>query len=140
MRPFALLLCFILFASCVENPVVSPSKEDILSSWKGTFSSTYHTDGVILYWHLLKNGTMTGKWETDKGSSVFNVEGTYQIIGAHIRFHGEGTLVLYDQKKTQTRISGNGTLDSNTGTGAFKIQIDNPNYRDDTGFWDVVKI
>jgi hypothetical protein len=129
-----------MFFSCGQNTVVNPSKDMVASSWKGSFKSDYHTDGIIIYWYLLKDGTMTGKWETNKGSSVINVEGVYQIIDGHIKFHAGGTLVLYNNTKTGTQISGKGILGSNKGKGTYQIEIEHPNYPNDNGTWEVIKI
>ena len=133
-------LCCLLFQSCATQSNRKPQPKEILSSWQGTFESDFHTDGVILNWILYNDGTMTGKWETKKGSSVFNVEGTYKDIEGNVSFEASGTLILYNKIKTQAQIFGKGILDGLNGNGSFRILIEHKKYPNDKGFWYIKKI
>lgn len=132
-----LLLLFVPLYSCASKSNQTTKKKEVVSVWKGTFNSDYHTDGDIPKWVLFDDGTMTGEWITQKGSAVINVEGKYKIEDNKISFDAFGTLILYNKNKTNVQISGNGILYAYEATGTFTILIENPRFPDDKGTWEL---
>ncbi len=132
-----LLLLFVPLYSCASKSNQNTETKKIVSVWKGTFNSDYHTDGDIPKWVLFDDGTMTGKWITQKGSAVINVEGKYKIEDNKISFDAFGTLILYNKNTTNVQISGNGILYAYEATGTFTILIENPRFPDDKGTWEL---
>lgn len=135
-----LSLILVPLYSCATKSNQNTLAKEVVSTWKGTFDSDYHTDGDIPQWVLFNNGTMTGTWITQKGSTVINVDGKYKIKGNKISFDAFGTLILYDKNKTNVQISGNGSLYENEAKGVFNILIENPKFPDDKGTWELSKI
>ena len=126
----------ILF-SCSTHHSIIPDSNRLVSTWQGTFKSNYHTDGVIALWKLYDDGTMTGTWETRKGSSPIRIEGVWQQNHGRITFNARGILRVKESGDMNVRVSGRGILLKQMGSGTFRIFIDHPDFKNDQGTWDV---
>ena len=133
-------VCMFILFSCAVQKQQLKNDIHIHSIWTGSFDSNYHSDGIISTWILRNDKTMTGNWKTQNNSTVIDFEGTYSLSGNTVTFQGSGTLLIRSKIKTKMSISGTGKIHQMNANGIFQIQIDHPNFPDDTGTWTLERI
>ncbi len=130
---------FLLFSCANHEPQIQNDK-NIHSIWAGSFTSDYHSHGVITSWVLYNDGTMTGKWKTHNNSIVINLKGNYSVTGKDVSFQGTGDSLIRSKIKTKVYISGDGEVNKMHAKGVFKISIDHPKFPNDTGTWSMERL
>lgn len=105
--------------------------------YTGIFTGTNST-GIIASWTLNTDGTMKGRWVTNRDSVSLEVNGKYRKDGKQIVFLVDGVVKLATGETIVLKITGSGEISHVAGHGAYTQFSDDERISNDVGTWNVV--
>jgi len=136
MKNIAVLL--LLFVACnIYSQVKDSNEPKVVVTFAGSYNPNFSSMGKILNWNLYDDGSMSGYWNTNNGSVSLNILGTYKIQKDYLIFKAEGQILLPNKEVTKTTILGYGLFQNGKASGEYILQIENKNYNNDFGTWNV---
>jgi len=124
-------------AVMVLVPALSIAQASTDQLFTGVFSGQNST-GLIASWTLSSDGTMKGRWITNRDSVSLEVNGKYQKNGKQIVFLVDGTVKLPSGETVVLKITGSGELSSLEGHGTYTQFSEDGRLNNDVGTWTVV--
>jgi hypothetical protein len=116
--------------------VLTAQGVDSETLYTGVFAGDKSTG--VASWALNADGTMKGRWTTNRDSLSLDVKGKYQKDGREVIFLVDASVKLAGGETVTLKITGTGELTAQSGHGTYTQFSDDPRIASDTGTWTVV--